>query len=124
FEGYQIRVSATPTSPVAFAERLVWITVAFIVLLALVLLGATFVGARYILRQIELVTAKTSFVSNVTHELKTPVAVIKLAVETVELGRFRGDAERDKYLRTIMRESDRLAQLVGHILRVSRLEAG
>jgi signal transduction histidine kinase len=124
FEGYQVRVSATTTAPAAIANRLVGIEVTFIGLLALVLLGATFVGARYILRQIELVTAKTSFVSNVTHELKTPIAVIKLAVETIELGRYRGEAERDKYLRTIMRESDRLAQLVDNILDFSRLEAG
>ena len=124
FEGYQVRVSATATAPVAFADRLVWIEVVFIALLALVLLGATFVGARYILRQIELVSAKTSFVSNVTHELKTPVAVIKLAVETLELGRVRTEAEREKYLRTITRESDRLAQLVDNILDFSRLEAG
>ena len=123
FEGYQVRVSATATAPAAIADRLVGIEVSFIGLLALVLLGATFVGARYILRQIELVNAKTSFVSNVTHELKTPIAVIKLAVETIELGRYRGEAERDKYLRTITRESDRLAQLVDNILDF-RLEAG
>src|SRR5262249_30682083 len=83
FEGYTVRVSATTTAPVYFANRLVGIEVALIVLLVLVMLGATFVGARYILRQIELVAAKPSFVSNVTHELKTPVAVIKLAVETL-----------------------------------------
>ena len=124
FEGYHVRVSPTLTANVAISDRLVRIEVAFIGLLALVLLGATFVGARYILRQIELVTAKTSFVSNVTHELKTPIAVIKLAVETIELGRYRGEAERDKYLRTITRESDRLAQLVDNILDFSRLEAG
>jgi signal transduction histidine kinase len=124
FEGYQVIVSATVGSPVAVADQLVVIEVSFIALLAVVLLGATFVGSRYILRQIELVSAKTSFVSNVTHELKTPIAVIKLAVETIELGRFRGDAERDKYLRTITRESDRLAQLVDNILDFSRLEAG
>src|ERR1051326_1223335 len=111
FEGFQVRVSATETSPVAFAHRLVVIEVAFIGLLALVMLGATFVGARYIMRQIELVNAKSSFVSNVTHELKTPVAVIKLAVETLALGR-------------VSRESDRLAQLVDNILDFSRLEAG
>jgi signal transduction histidine kinase len=124
FEGYHVRVSPTATANAAISDRLVRIEVAFIGLLALVLLGATFVGARYILRQIELVSAKTSFVSNVTHELKTPIAVIKLAVETIELGRYRGEAERDKYLRTIMRESDRLAQLVDNILDFSRLEAG
>ena len=86
--------------------------------------AATFVGVRYILRQIELVQAKSSFVSNVTHELKTPIAVIKLAVETIEMGRFRSDEERDKYLRTIQRESDKLAQLVDNILDFARLESG
>ena len=124
FEGYHVRVSATLTSPVAFADRLVVIEVAFIALLTLVMLGSTFVGARYIFRQVELVNAKTSFVSNVTHELKTPIAVIKLAVETLELGRYRTEEERDKYLRTIMRESDRLTQLIDNILDFSRLEAG
>jgi len=124
FEGYQVRVAATATAPAAIADRLVVIEVTFIGLMVVVLLGSTFVGARYILRQIELVNAKTSFVSNVTHELKTPIAVIKLAVETIELGRYRGEAERDKYLRTITRESDRLAQLVDNILDFSRLEAG
>lgn len=124
FEGYQVRVAATATAPAAIAGQLVGIEVTFIGLMVVVLLGATFVGARYILRQIELVNAKTSFVSNVTHELKTPIAVIKLAVETIELGRYRGESERDKYLRTITRESDRLAQLVDNILDFSRLEAG
>ena len=124
FEGFAVTVSATPSSPVSFAGRVVAIEVLFIALLVLVLLGATAVGVRYILRQIELVQIKSGFVSNVTHELKTPIAVIKLAVETLELGRFRGEDERDKYLRTIQRESDRLAQLVDNILDFSRLEAG
>jgi two-component system phosphate regulon sensor histidine kinase PhoR len=124
FEGFQVRVAATPTSPVAFANRLVAIEIAFIGLLTLVMLGATFVGARYILRQVELVNAKTSFVSNVTHELKTPISVIMVAVETLELGRYSTDAEREKFLRAIARETDRLAHLVDNILDYSRLEAG
>jgi signal transduction histidine kinase len=124
FEGFQVRVAATPTSPVAFANRLVVIEIAFIGLLTLVLLAATFVGAGYILRQVELVNAKTSFVSNVTHELKTPISVIMVAVETLELGRYHTEAEREKFLRAIARETDRLAHLVDNILDYSRLEAG
>jgi len=124
FEGYKVRVSSAPTSPAVFAERLVVIELVFIVLLSLVLLGSIAIGARYIVRQVDLVNAKTSFVSNVTHELKTPVAVIKLAIDTIEMGRFRSPEERDKYLRTIVRESDRLVQLVDNILDFARLEAG
>lgn len=124
FEGFQVRVAATPTSPVAFASRLVVIEMAFIGLLTLVLLGATFVGARYIMRQVELVNAKTSFVSNVTHELKTPISVIMVAVETLALGRYHTEAEREKFLRAIARETERLAHLVDNILDYSRLEAG
>jgi len=124
FEGFSVRITATNQAPASLARGFVGVQMALIALLATVMLAATFIGVRYILRQIELVQVKSSFVSNVTHELKTPIAVIKLAVETIEMGRFRSDAERDKYLRTIQRESDRLAQLVNNILDFSRLEAG
>jgi signal transduction histidine kinase len=124
FEGYRVRVASTPGSAVESARRLVFVEVVFIGVLTLVLLGAIAVGVRYIARQVEVLNTKTSFVSNVTHELKTPVSVIKLAVETLEMNRFRDDREREKYLRTITRESDRLAQLVDNILDYSRLEAG
>lgn len=124
FTGYHVRVSATATSPVVLAGRFVTVQMGLIVVLTLALLGATAIGVVYIARQIELVHMKSSFVSNVTHELKTPISVIKLAVETLELGRYRTDEERDKYLRTITKESDRLVRLVDNILDFSRLEAG
>lgn len=124
FEGFRVRVSPTDRAPAALASRFVAVQMALIALLASVLLGATFVSMRYIMRQIELVQAKSSFVSNITHELKTPISVIKLAVETIEMGRFRSDAERDKYLRTIQRESDKLARLVNNILDFARMESG
>jgi len=124
FEGFRVVVTPTTQSSAALAARFVTVQMVFIVVLVAVLLLATFVGARYITRQMELVQAKSSFISNVTHELKTPIAVIKLAVETIEMGRFRSEAERDKYLATIQRESDKLAQLVNNILDFSRLESG
>jgi len=124
FETFRVRVTPSEDAPVALASRFVTVQFVFIGVLAGVLLAAAVVGALYILRQVELVQTKSSFVSNVTHELKTPIAVIKLAVETIEMGRFRSDAERDKYLRTIQRESDKLAQLVNNILDFSRMESG
>ncbi len=124
FEGFRVRVTPTNEAPASVVTRFVSVQMVLISVLVLIILAAIAIGVRYIARQMELVRVKSSFVSNVTHELKTPIAVIKLAVETIEMGRFRSDAERDKYLRTIQRESDRLAQLVNNILDFSRLESG
>ncbi len=124
FEGFRVRVTPTNEAPASVVARFVSVQMVLIGVLVLIILGATVIGVRYVAQQMELVRVKSSFVSNVTHELKTPIAVIKLAVETIEMGRFRSDAERDKYLRTIQRESDRLAQLVNNILDFSRLESG
>ncbi|MCC6350861.1 MAG: HAMP domain-containing histidine kinase [Candidatus Eisenbacteria bacterium] len=124
FGHYSVRVAATENSPAAVAQRFVIAQMLFIGLMTTVLLGATVVGVRYMLRQMELVRVKSSFVSNVTHELKTPIAVIRLAGETLEMGRFRSPEEEEKYLRAILRETDRLTQLVDNILDFSKLESG
>jgi len=68
---------------------------------------------------------KDTFISVVSHELKTPVAIIKGYAETLR----RPEARRnpglaDEMLETIVEESDRLAQLVDDLLDVSRLQAG
>jgi signal transduction histidine kinase len=66
---------------------------------------------------------KTEFVANVSHELKTPLALLRLFGETLLLG--RGDAEqREKYCRVITRESERLTQLVASVLSFASIEAG
>ena len=67
---------------------------------------------------------KTSFVANVSHEFKTPLTTIRLYSELLEQGRVR-DAEQGRdYLRTIGRETQRLARLVNNALDFSRLEQG
>jgi signal transduction histidine kinase len=124
FEGFSVRVSATPGAPVAWTGRFVTLEMAFIGLMAVVVLGATFFGLRYTIRQLELAQIKASFVSNVSHELKTPVALIRLAVETLEMRRTSSPEESEKFLRSISRETMRLNQLVDNILDFSRLEAG
>lgn len=124
FESFRVRVTPTRNAPVAIATRFMVVELVFIALMAAALFGATIVGLRHVRRQIELVQTQSSFMANVTHELKTPIAVIRLAVETLEMGRFRSDEERDKYLRTITRETSRLSQLVDNILDFSRFESG
>jgi len=86
--------------------------------------GRTIFGLRYTLRQVELANLKSSFVSNVSHELKTPIALIQLAVETLEMKRVTSPEQAQKFLETISREAMRLNSLVDNILDFARLESG
>ncbi len=67
---------------------------------------------------------KTSFVANVSHEFKTPLTTIRLYSELLEQGRVRDATQGGEYLRTIGRETQRLARLVNNALDFSRLEQG
>jgi signal transduction histidine kinase len=92
--------------------------------MTLMILVAAFFGLRYMVRQLELARIKSSFLANVSHELKTPIALIRLAVETLEMQRFSSPEEGGKFLRRIHRETERLNTLVENILDFARLEAG
>jgi signal transduction histidine kinase len=98
--------------------------IAVIAFMTFAILAALFFGLRYTVRQIELARIKSSFLSNVSHELKTPITLIRIAVETLELHRFSSPEESDKFLRRIARETERLDALVENILDFARLEAG
>ena len=124
FEGYTVRVAPTRDAPVMLTARFVAAEVAFIVLMGMVIMAATLFGLRYTIRQLELARIKSGFVSNVSHELKTPIALIRLAVETLEMRRYSSPEEGEKFLRRISRETMRLNQLVDNILDFARLEAG
>lgn len=66
-------------------------------------------------------TLKTDFISNVSHEMKTPIAIIKnygqmLAMETIS------EEERMEYAKTIQGAAERLSNLIGNILKLNKLE--
>jgi len=75
-------------------------------------------------REVKLAEVKQTFVSNVSHELKTPLALIRLFAETLEMGRVRTSEKTQEYYRVIHNESRRLSQLIDNILDFSRIEAG
>ena len=96
-------------------------------LVALLIIAILAAGALLV-RQVRLSEAeaalKTSFVANVSHELKTPLTTIRLYAELLEQGRVRDPAKQADYLATISRETQRLGRLVGNVLDFSRLEEG
>ena len=69
-------------------------------------------------------TTRKEFVANASHELRTPLAVIKGYVETLVDGHATMDpADRERFLRTILRHSDRLVKIIADLLTLSRLES-
>jgi len=90
--------------------------------LFLILLGALFVY-REVRRQIRLQIQQQNFMMAVTHELKTPIAVMKLNLET--LRKHRLDAEKQqRIIQTALQETNRLDALANNILIASQLEGG
>lgn len=65
---------------------------------------------------------KTTFVSNVSHELKTPLTTIRMYADLLGEGRVTDPGKSQRYLRTIVGESERLSRLVNNVLDFSRLE--
>ena len=124
FEGYAIRVAPSVEAPAVWVTRFIGLMVTFIGIMGLVIIVATLAGLVYASRQLELAQLKSSFVSNVTHELKTPISLIRLAAETLELRRYATPEEGQGFLAGIVRETERLQQLVDNILDYARLEAG
>ena len=77
-----------------------------------------------ITREKEIARMKTDFVSNVSHELKTPLASIKAYLEMLMDGEARDEKTRGEFYEIIAGESDRLHRLIENILNISRIESG
>jgi signal transduction histidine kinase len=86
-------------------------------------LGVFFV-ARALARELRVAEMKSSFVSSVSHDLKTPLALIQLFAETLELGRLKNTDRAQEYYRIINSEARKLTRLINNLLDFSKIEAG
>ncbi|MBN1464206.1 GHKL domain-containing protein, partial [candidate division KSB1 bacterium] len=98
-------------------------------ILLLVIVNIVFmVGLVYIIRSIskemELARIKSNLVANVSHEIRTPVALIRMYAETLEAGRLKDEPKKNKYYRTMLAETVRLTQLINNMLDFSKIESG
>jgi signal transduction histidine kinase len=92
--------------------------------LALVMGGGVFLVAGAAAREVRVAELKSNFVASVSHDLKTPLALIQLFAETLELGRVRSIERASEYYRIINGEARKLTRLIENILDFSRMEAG
>ena len=86
----------------------------------LILAGATVIFLYWI-KQHRLIQMQRTFVSNVTHELKSPVASIQLALETMALRELSVE-KRHEYVAMMLDDTERLSTLIDRILGAARIE--
>ncbi len=78
---------------------------------------------RNVSKEMELAKIKSNLVANVSHEIRTPVALIRMYAETLEMGRITKETKKNKYYKTILAETIRLTQLINNMLDFSKIES-
>jgi len=92
--------------------------------LVFVLVAGLLTMYRGVRQEMELARLKSEFVSNVSHELKTPLTSIRMFGEMLQQGLAADQQKRSKYYGIIVAESERLGRLINNVLDFSRMERG
>jgi len=111
-------------SPRDMVRRQAMIFMAAFCLLLLVIAAGLTATYRLVRRESEIARLKSDFVANVSHDLKTPLALIRMFAETLEMDRVPDERRRREYYGVLTRESERLSRLIDNVLDFSRIESG
>lgn len=84
-----------------------------------------FVASRRALwKQQRLADMKSNFVSSVSHELRAPIASVRLMAENLDQGKITERGRQEEYFHFIVRECERLSSMIENVLHFSRIEQG
>src|SRR5260221_7112165 len=92
------------------------------VMLLAVIISGVVLNTIFLVRDIRRNEQHDAFINAVTHELKTPVASIRLYLETLQT-RAVDDAKRSEFYRIMLEDNDRLLSTIEQILRTGRIGA-
>jgi two-component system phosphate regulon sensor histidine kinase PhoR len=124
---YKWRVQLAPRSAALFTERsrtqrfsqAMLIPLAFaVIVFGLVVLYMAMVRERRLNR------LKSEFIANVSHELKTPLSLIRMFGELLSMGRITDEQKTKRYHEIILRETERLTALIDKVLDFAKIERG
>lgn len=119
FEGYKLELG----NAFAYLTRQVSMPILFSFFLVGLSILAFVLLYRNLLRQHRLAEMKNELISNITHELKTPIATVGVAIEALKNFNAIQDPERTKeYLDISQNELERLSLLVDKVLKLSMFE--
>ena len=92
------------------------------ILVAVLILSAGVFSIRSVNHQIKMNRLKNDFIATVTHELKTPLASMRLLVDTLLEGNYESEKTATEYLQLVANENKRLTHLIDSFLTFSRME--
>lgn len=123
--GLRVRVHlAKPELMFAMQRRRELLFGGLIVVSLLTALAGWFAAYRAFNRQLSLNEMKSNFVSSVSHELRAPIASVRLLAESLERGKVSEPVKQNEYFRFIVQECRRLLSLIENVLDFSRIEQG
>jgi signal transduction histidine kinase len=105
---------------VARRQIAVYIWIGVLVILLILVAGA--VAIQAVGKQIRLHKMKNDFIATVSHELKTPLASMRMLIDTLLAGRIHNEEQARKYLRLTAKENERLSRMIDNFLTFSRMD--
>jgi two-component system, OmpR family, phosphate regulon sensor histidine kinase PhoR len=96
----------------------------FIILAAVIVFGGVSLLMFAVSTERRANRLKSDFIANVSHELKTPLSLIRMFAELLATGRTKGADSAREYAEIITRESERLSRLIDNVLDFARIEGG
>ncbi len=121
-EGSNLLIVQFPGRNIHLLKSMAW-TLSGSLLLTLIILATFAITIFMILRQKKLSDIKSDFINNMTHELKTPIATVSLAVDSINSPKIINEEKEVRYYTGIIREEiRRMNKQVESVLRMSLLD--
>ncbi|MBJ6800731.1 sensor histidine kinase [Geomonas propionica] len=117
----EFRNLALRYKPELLTQGMEWIVLVEGLLMAIAILAGVYVIFLYWRRQAKLYLQQRSYISQLTHELKSPLASIQLHLETVKMRDLPKD-KLDGFIDTMLSDTDRLNVLTSNLLMATRIE--
>lgn len=118
---YQLYISFPQKSKFLFSDLLPFILISL--LFTVVIIAAYYSAIRQLITQRQISEIKNDFINNMTHEFKTPIATINLALDAIKNPKIISDEEKVlRYVQMIRDENKRMHAQIENILRISKLE--
>jgi len=117
---FSVRVYGYPTATAQAALTGASRMLALIALAAIASVIALLQTVRAVRASVRLASMKSDFVSAVTHELKTPLATVRLVGDTLARGSYTSPEAIQEYARLLSQEASRLSQSIDHLLTYAR----